>query len=214
MSSKFFRRARLTLAVQCVGMALAAGLAYGWGLRIDRVRGDEMVPSLRHGDWVLTGPVVPSQGDVVRLSDPLDPHRRTLRRVLALDGQSIGFSGHQARVDGQALKHVLMEEQAGEMVLMENSAWLLAVELSSTTKSTEPTVVPPGHLFLVADHRDVALDSRWWGAVPTVDVLDTVLLRVGPRDVWRAFVFRPRQTVRPEIPLIPYQPPDDLALPR
>ncbi len=204
------------LASTCAVLAvlLASGVAWGRGMRLTRVHGDDMAPSLDHGDWVLTGRTNPQQGDVVRLPDPLDPEHLVLRRVLALPGQAIAFAGHQPRIDGQALKQVLMQELAGEMVLMEHSAWLLAVALDSTGFRTEAVEVPGDHLYLVADHRDVALDSRWWGAVQQTEIRDTVLLRIGPRDVWRAFVFGPRQTVRPEIPLMPYQVPEELRPPR
>ncbi len=195
----------LLLAAVLGMMIMLAGLK---GYHLVRVSSDEMAPSISPGDWVLVGPGALSRGDVVRLADPLDPQRHVLRRVLAEPGESIGFSGHQPRLDGQALKHVVMESEGDELVLMESAAWLLAVSERNTRFRREPVAVPEGSLFLVADHRDIALDSRWWGPVPAAG-LEEVHLRVGPEDVWRASVFRPRQTVRPEIPLLPYQLPEE-----
>ena len=195
----------LVLAVLGVMIMLAALRGY----KVLRVASDEMAPSIQPGDWVLLGPGEPTRGDVVQLADPLDPQRRVHRRVLAEAGETIGFTGHQPRLDGQVLKHVVMGDTDDEMVLMENSAWLLAVSLEPTRARLEPVTVPADQLFLVADHRDLALDSRWWGPVPTSQ-LAKVVLRLGPADLWRATVFRPRQTVRPEIPLLPYQVPEEL----
>jgi signal peptidase I len=147
-------------------LGVMVGLAALRGYHLLRVEGDEMVPSLRPGDWVLLGPGVPARGDVVRLVDPLDPQRRILRRVLAEPEETIGFTGHQPRLDGQAVKHVAMGDEGGEMILMESSAWLLAVSLEPTRQRIEATRVPADEVFLAADHRDVALDSRHWGPVP------------------------------------------------
>jgi signal peptidase I len=190
-------------------LGVTLGFAALAGYRVLRVASDEMAPSIQPGDWLLLGPGEPVRGDVVRLLDPLDPGRSVLRRVLAEPGESIGFTGHQPRLDGQAMKHVVMGDDDGEMILMESSAWLLAVSLETTRQRLEAQQVPPGHHFLVADHRDVALDSRHWGPA-SITELEKVHLRAGPSDVWRAMFFRPRQTVRPEIPLLPYQVPEEL----
>jgi signal peptidase I len=197
----------LALALGVLGATAAFGALAGY--RIARVQGDEMSPSLSHGDWLLLGPGDPRRGDVVRLVDPLDPERRILRRVLAEPGERIGFAGHQPRLDDLAMKHAVMGDRDGEMVLMEAQAWLLAVSLESTRQRIDPSPCPEGQRYLVADHRDVALDSRHWGAIPLAE-LELVHLRLGASDVWRSWVFRPRQTVRPEIPQLPYQIPEDL----
>jgi signal peptidase I len=201
----------LLFAFLTVGAVLGVmlGLAALRGYHLVRVASDEMSPSIRPGDWLLLGPGTPTRGDVVRLRDPLDSGRRVWRRVLAEPGESIGFTGHQPRLDGQAVKQVVMGDVGQELVLMENSAWLLAVSLAPTRFQMDPVQVPPGELFLVADHRDHAIDSRWWGSLPA-DGLEKVHLRIGPSDLWRPSIFRPRQTVRPEIPMLPYQVPEEL----
>jgi len=196
-----------------------AGAVVGYaalaGYHLVRVASDDMAPSIAPGDWVLLGPGEAHLGDVVRLQDPLDAERWVLRRVLAEPGQRIGFRAHQPRLDDQALKHVVMGDRDGELILMENSAWLLAVSLDSTRLRIDPSTVPAEQLYLVADHRDVALDSRSWGPIPDAAV-EKVHLRIGPADVWRSALFKPRQTVRPEIPELPYQVPEELKdkLPR
>ncbi len=206
------RRLRPVL-ITAISLAAVLGVTVGFaalnGYHLLRVASDEMAPSIQPGDWLLLGPGEPTRGDVVQLVDPLDPQRTVLRRVLAEPGERISFSGHQPRLSKRALKHAIMEDHDGEMILMENNAWLLAVSLEPTRFHAEPVTVPAEHLFLVADHRDLALDSRHWGPMPTSS-LEKVLLRVGRSDRWRAMVFRPRQTVRPEIPQLPYQVPEGL----
>jgi signal peptidase I len=204
-----FRRRHVTLALLA---ALALPLvAAGAGVRIGRVAGGDMEPSLRPGDWVLWGPARVGPGDVVVLSDPLDPDRWVARRALGLAGQRVAFSGHYARVDDQPVKQVLMGDWGGEAAVMEQGTWLVAFSNDASHLRLEPVEVPAGALFVAADRRDLALDSRWWGPVPERAVRGVVLLRLGAPDAWRAPWSLGRQTVRPEIPAIPYTPPSRSA---
>jgi len=45
--------------------------------------------------------------------------------------------------------------------------------------------VPDGSWFLLADNREGALDSRWWGPISEDRILGVVRLRFGPADEWR-----------------------------
>jgi signal peptidase I len=45
--------------------------------------------------------------------------------------------------------------------------------------------VPDGYWYLMADDRDVALDSRWWGPVAEADIHGVVRLHHAQADVWR-----------------------------
>lgn len=189
--------------------ALALPLfAVGAGLRLGRVADGDMEPSLRPGDWVLYGPAPVGFGDVVALADPLDPGRIILRRVLGLPGQRVEFHGHRVRVGEEPVEQELMGDWGEESALMEEDAWLVAFSNRASLQRREPVEVPAGALFLAADRRDLALDSRWWGPVPRALIRGVVLLRLGPADVWRAPLGSGRQIVRPEIPKIPYTPPE------
>ena len=51
--------------------------------------------------------------------------------------------------------------------------------------SAEPVDVPDGHVFLLADDRDHAMDSRWWGPIPTATIRAVVQIREGDAHTWR-----------------------------
>jgi len=200
MTARWTRRPLTLLAFLALAATLcAAALAWSSGLRLVRVTDLDMHPSLLPGEWLLCGPGPLERGDVVRLRDPLEPGRALQRRVLALPGETIAFTGYQARVGGRALKHQLMGDLGQEMVLMEDMAWLLAVSHSPTRYRHETLTVPDGHVFLVADHRDVAMDSRWWGPIPEHELLDRVRWRLGSSDVWRPWLGRASPVIRPEV---------------
>jgi len=198
-------RRRILLALAAA--LILPGLGAAGGLRVGRVTDGEMEPSLRPGDWLLWGPGRVDLGDVVVLPDPLDPARLVARRALGLPGQRVAFRGHRAQVDGVPVEQVLMGDWGEEAAVMEEGSWLAAFGNEASKLHREPIEVPLDALFLVADRRDLALDSRWWGPVPRSAVCGVVLLRVGEADVWRAAWSTGRRIVRPEIPLIPYTPP-------
>ena len=56
---------------------------------------------------------------------------------------------------------------------------------ASAAWSADAVEVPPGHRYLVADNRDDAMDSRWWGPVPDTAIDGVVRLRWGEPSTWR-----------------------------
>lgn len=171
---------------------------------VRRLADDEMSWSLRRGEFVLVVPDRVRPADVVMLRDPLDPARTVLRRVVARGGQKVSFDEGGARVDAKRLRQQEMGDQPGIFVRKE-TIWskpparandhLLAVR-SPVTRwiSAGVVTVPEGHLFLLADARDAAVDSRWWGPVPESAVIGVVRAHLAEPDLWR-----PRlRFVRPE----------------
>lgn len=176
-------RARLgTLAVLVAGLGLSLPF-------IAVVRDAEMAPSLLPGDLVVIAPRAPTAGDVVAVIDPLDPGRWTLRRVESLagpvryeDGMVIPAAG-----DPQVLE---MGRTAEEVVLREGGH--LVRHRGRPVRWEQGTVqVPEGWMWVGADNREEALDSRWWGPLPTRAAQGVVILRVGsPQHPWRSWITR------------------------
>ncbi len=52
-------------------------------------------------------------------------------------------------------------------------------------RSGGKVTVPDGHLFVVADHRDAAADSRVWGPVPAATLRGVVRARWGQDGPWQ-----------------------------
>jgi len=175
-----------------LGLALLAGI-----LPVRTVAGEEMSPTIRSGDlvWALPGLEI-RRGDVVVLKDPLDPSRTVLRRAIGPGGTKVRFSDDGVRVDNKRLRIKDMGERDGYGVYQE-TLWskppARAVEWLTrrrrdppVTWEADPVDVPDGHWYLLADDRDNALDSRWWGPIPTDHIQGVVRLRYGAADIWRA----------------------------
>lgn len=169
------------------------------------VAGDEMSWSLRAGDRVWIVPDRVRRADVVLLTDPLDPTRRVLRRAIAHGGQRVKVEDGTVRVDGKRVRQQEMgdppESPGGpELTVLKEVIWskpparanrFFPTISDRATRWSSPGVVdvPEGHWYVLADNRDAALDSRWWGPVPESAIHGVARARYGEADIWRETAF-------------------------
>ena len=176
------RRRTTALVTTAALVATAALLAPN----VARVPDDDMAPTLLAGDLVLVLPGTPEQGDLVALVDPLDPSRWSFRRVESVGGQvrvedGVYHTGNRVDLLELGRDDAYVTRREGEH-LVRRSARMPRGEQG-------PFAVPDDAVFLGADARDEAMDSRWWGPVPLAAVQGRVVVRVGPpRHAWRGWV--------------------------
>lgn len=181
----------LKLALVLLLLLLGAAL-----VPVRRVADDEMSPSLQRGDLVWVLPVQPLRGDVVLLRDPLDPDRTVLRRTLAGAGGKVRWDEGGVRVDGKRVRQSDMGDADGDAVRKEviwskpparAREWLVRLRRPAVYWARDVVEIPDGHWYLLADDRDRAVDSRWWGPVPQSDLEGVVRFRIGRPDEWRSW---------------------------
>ena len=168
-----------------IAIAIASSLLVLLVLGLRPVRDDEMAYTLRPGDWVLLLPLTPQVGDVVRLTDPLDPQRSILRRIMALGGARVAFRGATPTLDGMPLRHLEMFRDPSRLVVLEDDRALLTMGGEVVLGDVPPSEVASDAVYLAADHRDTALDSRHWGPVPQTSLGWVVALRLGRPGPWQ-----------------------------
>ncbi|MDP2315968.1 MAG: S26 family signal peptidase [Pseudomonadota bacterium] len=174
---------RVALAAACA-LAVAAALALP---RLAWVPDDEMAPSLLAGDLVLLLPLAARPGDVVAVVDPLDPRRWTLRRVETV-GAAIRYDDGVYYAGYADAPRVLEMDRDTDRVVRTEGPHLVALAARPVRWTLAETSVSDDAAFLGADARDVAVDSRWWGAVPLDAIQGVVALRVGiPGHPWRGW---------------------------
>jgi signal peptidase I len=145
-----------------------------------------MLPSIAPGDWLLLGPGSPSPGKVFVVHDPTEPGRDVLRRVVGVAGHKVRVAEGQLEVDGARARIREMGRDGQHLVLSENNAWLIRRRLQTSRLQPEPSVVPKDAVWVLADARDLASDSRWWGSVSTALLGRQVWLRLGEPNEWRS----------------------------
>lgn len=129
-----------------------------------RIVGPSMEPALYEEDRVLITKTyeVPRRGDIVSALVPDEHGRgvRVMKRVVALEGDTIKVHGDVAYVNG--------ERVAGGTVSADAVVW------------NDEIVVPEGHVYLLGDNRPLSYDSRMVGPVPLDRVRGRVVAIIAP----------------------------------
>jgi signal peptidase I len=161
------------------------------------VEDEGMNATIGEGDIVFLVSQTPKEGDVVAIQDPLSPQKMTiLRRIVALEGVVVSYdrNGTVSR-DGKRISQQDMGNVAEHRVIEERvdvssdtvKKWYLLRKLDPIVLTYEAVSVPNDHVFVLADRRDEALDSRYWGPVPIESIEGVVVLRVGQVDPWNGW---------------------------
>lgn len=140
-----------------------------------QVADDDMAHSIRKGDWVWILPLRVLPADVVLLEDPLDPGRTVLRRAVAGTDKKVKYEESSFKVNGKKVRQTEMGLVGTYRVLKEviwsrpparaNPFFIRQSQDPVKWSMAEKVEVPEGSWFLLADDRDHAIDSRWWGPV-------------------------------------------------
>ena len=125
------------------------------------LNGSGMSPGLNDGQHVLASRITyalfaPERGDVIVLSDPLNPDNTLVRRVIGLPGERVELRGQQVLINNQPLT----EDYLGNLL---NSG----ANLSGTMQ----LVLSPDQYYVLGDNRLSMNDSRSWGAVAATSIL-------------------------------------------
>ena len=139
----------------------------------------------------------PRHGDVFVFLSPGEPGLYVVKRVMGLPGDHIHLQDGAVYRNGQKLDEPYVVTGGGfdsyrddfpngqpEFMDCHGCAeWRL--QMPSYIKDGD-LVVPPGSVFAMGDHRDVSLDSRYWGFVPFENIIGRPMFIywsfVTPRD--------------------------------
>lgn len=132
-----------------------------------KVEGTSMQPNLVDQERVFVNKFVYRfsqihRGDIVVFWYPRDTSKSFIKRVIGVPGDRIVISrGHVLR-NGQPLKE--------PYVLPEYFDY----------ESYPSVIVPPGHYYVLGDHRSSSNDSRNWGQVPETNIFGKAIFRYWP----------------------------------
>jgi len=154
--------------------AVYATVIVTFGFQVARVDGLSMAPTLADQDRLIVNKFsyrlsAPRKGDIVMFFYPIDPDKSFVKRVIAVEGDTVRI------VSG----HVYVND-----VAMDDS--FVAPEYRSH-EDFGPQAVPPGYYFVMGDHRNNSSDSRDWGMVPKKYITGKVQVRWWPLSHARAF---------------------------
>jgi len=148
-----------------------------------KIPSGSMLPTLQIGDHILVnkflyGPRLeipltqlsfgqlpglrkPRPGDVVVFIWPKDRSKDFIKRVVAVEGETIEIRNRQVLVDGKPRDDP-------------HASW--AAARAGPSDRYGPFTVPQGYVFVMGDNRDQSYDSRFWGPVPMGDIKGQALI--------------------------------------
>jgi signal peptidase I len=131
-----------------------------------------MAPTIQAGDKILVLKSVsyrPQRGDIVVFRNPLDRAINFVKRVAALEGETVELKEDGTYVNGSKLTEGVWGRIPHVAIMRQEYA-----------DEGRPFTVPPGHIFVVGDNTQRSYDSRFFGPVPLSDVRGRAYKRYWP----------------------------------
>jgi signal peptidase I len=166
-----------------------------------KIPSGSMLPTLQIGDHILVNKFIygprleipltqislgrlpglrkPRPGDVVVFIWPKDRTKDFIKRVIAVEGQTIEVKNRQVYIDGRPWddKHANFTAMPPGLP---REGVRTTVPCGSLPQGSgadcAPYVVPEGFVFVMGDNRDQSYDSRFWGPVPLADIKGEALV--------------------------------------
>ena len=156
--AKFYNRHRKPIII-FLGLSLAVATA--WTLkgevRVGRVNGDSMYPSLEDGDlFIFREREEYNRGDVVVFYPPAEAvlegedGSTFIKRIVATANDHIKIDGNTLYINGVKTEEPYIKERFND------------IEIDET--------VPEGKVFVLGDNRDESRDSRHYGTIDVTSI--------------------------------------------
>lgn len=141
-----------------------------------KIPSGSMLPTLQIGDHILVNKFLygirlpypfervvvqwgqPHQGDVIVFVYPKDRTKDFIKRVVAVEGDTVEIRRKQVYVNGVKFELSQAAYADGDR------------EIHGFRDNYGPATIPPNKLFVMGDNRDRSHDSRFWGFVNLDDV--------------------------------------------
>jgi signal peptidase I len=141
-----------------------------------------MIPTIQKGDSLYVEKVstsgddfVPEVGQVYTFTSPTDPTETLIKRVIAVQGQTIDLRDGDVYIDGVKLDEPYVHGQLTEA-------------MNNTKGITYPYTIPDGCFWAMGDNRGNSSDSRVFGPVQISSITGHAFYRYWP-------IFRSTETV-------------------
>jgi len=140
-----------TSAVGLVLMCMSLLVATTYIVRLVKIAGQGMEPTLREGERVLAWKVVEEikRGDIVIFWFPDDPSKSYIKRVIGMPGEEVMVENGKVFIDGSPLDEPYIQ-----------------ADYRSSDSMPQSMRVKDHHYFVMGDNRRNSSDSRYWGLVP------------------------------------------------
>ena len=119
----------------------------------------------REGSWVIWEFDPPERGDIIVFDPPNGDDKPYIKRVIALEGETVSIRDGSVFIDGIELNEPYIREG-----------------ITECTGSTCEWTVPEGAVFAMGDNRRNSTDSRVFGPVDIDSIIGKALVTYWPTD--------------------------------
>lgn len=143
-----------------------------------KIPSGSMIPTLEIKDRLFVSRFnywnrMPKPGEIVVFIYPVEPNKDFVKRVIAVEGDTVQIINKQVFVNGKALAEPYKWHKFPEIMPGEPRDNLRVI------------TVPKDCLFMMGDNRDESFDSRFWGYVPHKNLKGKALFIYWPFSRWR-----------------------------
>jgi signal peptidase I len=168
-----------------------------------KIPSGSMIPTLQVGDHIFVNKFIygiripgtnikfgeqyrkPRRGEVIVFIYPKEPDKDFIKRIVAVEGDTVEVRDNQLYVNGQPVerthadkdcRYMDYDELGGrweerrceewEEKLSDGYEYTTISDKNGGVHSSRATTVPPNAVFVMGDNRDNSHDSRFWGFVP------------------------------------------------
>lgn len=131
-----------------------------------------MIPTIAIGDRILAEKISyrlrePEIGEVVVFKDPTGQHDQLIKRIIAMEGQTVDIRGGEVYIDGVRTREEYTHGKPTEIGTI-----------------PMPIKIPEGSVWLMGDNRPNSGDARFFGPQPLETIEGRALFTYWPPSSW------------------------------
>lgn len=152
------------------------------------VSGSSMEPTFENGQYLIVNELdyhisSPKRGDVIVFKYPKNTSEYFIKRVIGLPGEKVLIQNGKVIIYNTANPNGFALDES-----------YLPAGLYTEATTDQPITLGPDEYFVLGDNRPASSDSRFWGDVPSNDIVGKVVLRAYPFSQFTRFTTPQYQT--------------------
>ena len=202
-------------SIYCVLLLMACGGTIGYAVYLRdhciaafRVPSVSMYPTIQYGDRFLANKIAynktdPQKGDIIAFICPEDRNWKWIKRVVAVEGDTVEMKNNELYVNGTKLQRQSLcpasvknkgEIVKGRLYLEKNDNAEYKIFIADSDEPSDDVITDFGPLkigkeqcFVLGDNRNFSRDSRHTGPIPLATVEGKAVYLYFPGGDWSRF---------------------------